>query len=469
MSAHARVLWLDGLPLAPQHFQEADRLRDAAIDARFRACVEGAWGLRALALDAASLREGVLRIERLEAVLADGTLVSVGPGRELRIPDRPVSGLGPDRTEVTVHLALTRDRRDRPALTGAAPRLTILERTAIDTHTETPAEPIALELGVPALRLVMGHEPHEDLERLPLVVLQRDAQGETKSTGAIVGPLLAIEASEPLMARLTRLVERLGARRATLLAARHERAGGDVTVDASDATRFLLASILSAHHPVLRHQLRRGSTRPEALYERLLELAGALSVLAVSAELDLPDYDALLPDRSFVAAFDRIDALLAATDRDHARTVALEPRSDGLHFARLDDELARGHRFYLSVRSALPGREVESVLAGLAKVASYGEIASVLETATPGAPLTLVHRPPPDVPARAEETCFELPATDRHLRAALAERGIAVYLPTRTFDPAHTRLTLVAIPKHGADRTTDRRSASLGEALRRTS
>ena len=62
---------------------------------------------------------------------------------------------------------------------------------------------------------------------------------------------------------------------------------------------------------------------------------------------------------------------------------------------------------------------------------------------------------------RAGETCFELPADDRHFRAALAERGIAVYLPARSFDPSHTRLTLVAIARAGWDRKTDRAERAL--------
>jgi type VI secretion system protein ImpJ len=462
MSAAARILWLDGLPLAPQHFQESDRLHHEAVDARFRAVLGPSWGVRRVALDPRLLREGIVRVDRMEAVFPDGTAIVVGDGTDVGIEDRRVSGLGPDRAEIAVYLAMACDRRTRAELGIPGARLRRIERTRVDTHTETPAEPVVLELGVPSLRIVFGHESREDLETIPLGTLRRDERGETYMTGAIVGPLLSIGASAPLLARLGRLVERLGARRTALLASRHERDATSVAIDPQNLPRFMLGSAIATHHPVLAHQLRRGDGPPEALHERLLALAGALSVLAVDAALDLPDYDALEPDRAFVAVFDRIDALLAATDRDRARTIPLEPRSDGLHFAPLDDESARAERFYLSVRSVLTPREVEGSLGGLAKVASYGEIASVLETATPGAPLRLVHRPPPEIPMRADETCFELPTADRHFRAAIAERGLAVYLPARSFDPAHTRLTLVAIRGAGSERTTDRAAPALG-------
>jgi type VI secretion system protein ImpJ len=442
-----RVLWLDGLPLAPQHFQESDRMHHAAVESRLRATFGTRWGIRRVALDPRSLAEGIVRVEQLEAVFPDGTVVSLGAGSDVVIEDRPITGLGAERSEVAIHLAVARERSGRPDVHVEGARLRVVERRSLDAHTETAAEPIAVEIGIPVVRIVFGHEPHEDLETITLGRARRDEQGITRLTHAIAGPLLAIGASESLMQRLTRLVERLGARRTQLLAARHERDAESVQVDPSDLTRFMLASAIATHHPVLRHQLRRREASPEALYEQLLALAGALSILAVDAELDVPELDPLAPDVAFVALFDRIDVLLAATDRERARSIPLEPRSDGLHFARLDDEAARGERFYLAVRSVLKASEVESSLGGLAKVASYGEIASVLETATPGAALRVVHRPPPEIPMRAGETCFELPAGDRHFRAAIAERGIAVYLPARSFDPAHTRLTLVAVAR----------------------
>jgi type VI secretion system protein ImpJ len=447
-----RVLWLDGLPLAPQHFQEAERLRDAALDTRLRATLGLAWGLRNVQLDAAALREGLVRIERLEAVFADGAVVHIAAGGEPLVEERRVSGFGPDRREIVVHLAIVAERPGRLEI-GERARMRVVERSCADVHTETPAEPVQLEMGVLAPRIVFDHEPLDGLTTVPLGALRRLESGEVVVGDAIVGPLLAIGASAPLVARLRKLVERLGMRRAAIFGARHEREGGDVD---GDASRLALAVVIATHHAVLRHHLRSGATRPIDLYEQLLALAGALSALVVDADLDVPDFDPLAPGESMVALFDRIDTLLSATDRERARMVALEPRNDGLHFARLDDATARAERFYVSIRSTLEPSQLESSLPSLAKVASYGEIARVLESATPGAPLRAVHRPPPDVPVRAGEVCFELPSGDRHVRAALSDRSLAVFLPVRSFDPAHTRVTLLAIAPRASDRSTDR-------------
>ena len=244
-----------------------------------------------------------------------------------------------------------------------------------------------------------------------------------------------------------------------LFALRRERDAESIEVDASGVTRFLLLQTLSTHLPVLRHLLHRGDARPEALHERLLELIGGLSAFAVHADLDLLDLDPLDLGRTLLPLFDRAARLIAATDRERSRVIPLEARADGLHFAAVDDDVAHCERFLVAVRSTLPESEVLASLSGLAKVASYREIASVLASATPGAPLHVVHRPPPEVPTRAGELYFEVLKDDRFFRTALGERGVAVYLPARPFDPASTKVSLVAIVR--GERPTDRGAPSL--------
>ncbi len=452
------MLWIDGLPLSPQHFQESDRFHERSLDRRIASITRGpAWGLRELRLDRRALQEGTIRVERLEAVFPDGTYVDLS-GVDA-IPDRSVAGLGPDRTKVDVFVAIARRREGRPEIGLPDARLRRIERRALDVHTEEPAEPVTLELGLPDVRIVFGQEARDDVETLLLCSVRREARGEISLVEESVPPLLRISASDALVGQLSALVTRTAARRDALLALRRERDAETIEVDASGVTRFLLLQTLSTHLPVLRHLLQRGDVRPEALHERLLELIGGLSAFAVNAELDLPELDPMDLGGTLLPLFDRAARLIAATDRERSRVVQLEARADGLHFGAVDDEIARCERFIVAVRSSLPEAEVLASLSGLAKVASYGEIASVLASATPGAPLQIVHRPPPEVPTRAGELYFEVEKNDRFFRAALGERGIAVYLPARPFDPSSTRVSLVGIVR--GERTTDRSAPSL--------
>jgi type VI secretion system protein ImpJ len=453
MGTPARMLWIDGLPLSPQHFQEADRFHELSLDRRVACVTRGpAWGIRELRIDPRALAEGVLRVERLEAIFPDGTYVDIAS--QDPVPDRPVTGLGPERSKVDVYVGLARRREGRPELGTPDARLRRIERRATDVHTEEPAEPLVLELGTPDVRVLFGHEAREDVEALLVCSVRRDAQGKVVLVDESIPPLLRVGASEPLMAQLSSLVARLASRRDALLALRRERDAESIEVDASGVTRFLLLQTLSTHLPVLRHLLRRGDARPEVLHERLLELIGGLSAFAVHADLDLPDHDPLDLGASLLPLFDRAARLVAATDRERSRVIPLEARADGLHFAAIEDDVAHCERFLVAVRSTLPEPEVVKSLTGLAKVASYREIASVLASATPGAPLQIVHRPPPEVPTRSGELYFEVEKDDRFFRTALGERGVAVYLPARPFDPSTTRVSLVAIVR--GERATDR-------------
>jgi type VI secretion system protein ImpJ len=458
MTTPARMLWIDGLPLSPQHFQESDRFHELSLERRVASITRGpAWGIRELRLDVRALRDGVVRIERLEAVFPDGTYVDVDAVDAL--PDRPIAGLGPERAKVDVHVAISRRREGRPEVGPADARLVRLERHAIDVHTDEPAEPQVLELGVPSVRIVFGHEPREDLETVLICSVRRDAAGALTLVEETVPPVLRISASDTLASQLSSLVARLTSRREALLAVRRERDADSIEVDAGGVTRFLLLQTISTHLPVLRHLLRRGDARPEILYERLLELVGGLSAFAVDAHLDVPDLDPLDLGSTLLPLFDRAARLVAATDRERSRVIPLEARADGLHFAAVDEDVARCERFLVAVRSSLPESEVLASLAGLAKVASYREIASVLSSATAGAPLHVVHRPPPEVPTRSGELYFEVAKDDRFFRTALGERGVAVYLPARPFDPLSTHVSLVAIVR--GERPTDRSAPSI--------
>jgi type VI secretion system protein ImpJ len=69
--------WHEGMLLAPQHFQLLSRRIDQLAAYRIADAAPFAWGVRRAQADPALLIDGVVRIEALEAVLADGTIVNL--------------------------------------------------------------------------------------------------------------------------------------------------------------------------------------------------------------------------------------------------------------------------------------------------------------------------------------------------------------------------------------------------------
>ena len=111
--------------------------------------------------------------------------------------------------------------------------------------------------------------------------------------------------------------------------------------------------------------------------------------------------------------------------------------------------LLRSSVFLLMVRSAkLPEAQIAEQLPKLSKIASWSDVSHLVQAASPGVPVQLTHRPPPEIPIKAGHVYFTLGVGDRYWRNIVAERNLAVYLPP-PFTPADTQLVILAVPPAG--------------------
>jgi type VI secretion system protein ImpJ len=79
-------------------------------------------------------------------------------------------------------------------------------------------------------------------------------------------------------------------------------------------------------------------------------------------------------------------------------------------------------------------------------VASWEDVHSILSAATPGSPLEVSYRPPPEVAVKSGLVYFNVAIDNNYWRKIIGERKIAVYLPP-FFDPSATHVELLAIPR----------------------
>ena len=94
----------------------------------------------------------------------------------------------------------------------------------------------------------------------------------------------------------------------------------------------------------------------------------------------------------------------------------------------------------------LAEQQAATTLPRLSKMASWGEINSILSAATPGAPVEVTFRPPPEIPIKAGVVYFAIPIDNNYWRNIVTDRQIAVYLP-RPFEPGQTKVELLGIPR----------------------
>jgi type VI secretion system protein ImpJ len=93
---------------------------------------------------------------------------------------------------------------------------------------------------------------------------------------------------------------------------------------------------------------------------------------------------------------------------------------------------------------------VATQLPQFAKLAAWSEIQSIVRAATPGAPLEVNYRPPPEIPIKAGHVYFDISLQNPYWRKIVHERELALYLPP-FFEPSRTNLVLMAVPARTPD------------------
>ncbi|MDQ3034191.1 MAG: type VI secretion system baseplate subunit TssK [Myxococcota bacterium] len=447
-SMQLKVLWTEGLLMAPQHLQQSDRYHEALVSQRLAAVSSHPWGVVRCDLDRRALADGTVRLDAFAGVLPDGGVLQIDGDHPEAPPSRPVEGLGPERPVLEVFLALPREREGLAQL-GARARYTAHARRMPDAFT-LDGEAAEVELALRNVRFVFGHEPREDLEAIKVAEIRRESQGSYVLDETFVPPCLRIGASPALSAKLERLLGLMHTRRRALLDARRERDAQTVEADATDITRFLLLHGLSQALPALTHLAQSGDRSPRELYLRLLDLLGSLSTFSIDASLDAPEFEHLDLRATFQPLFTRLEQLLGNTHRESCLVLELEGRGDGLHLAQIDDRIARCDRFLLAVRTSVPAKDAAGLVPSLGKVASWQQVTQVVNAAMPGAKLEVSHRPPPEVPVKSGEIYFSIDARGPYWAEITRERAIAVFLP-RPFEAQDTRVSLLALPsRNGA-------------------
>lgn len=439
----------------PQHLQQADLYHEAVLAARVSALAPFDWGLRSVEIDARALSTGQLRVQQFEGVLPDGLALSFDADDPEAPAARPIEGhFGPTLRALEVFIGVPRERDNvanyiEPGATAAAkPRFTITTRGVADTTGA--ANEVQVPFGQRNTVVLFGDEARDDFEAIKVAEIVRDNTGAMTVCDPYIPPCTRIGASNFIMASLRRLLGLMVAKQRVLSEGRRQRDASSIEFTSTDITRYLVLNAVNTYIPLVSHLIDLPDVNPHLAYLVLSQAAGGLCAFAVDADPStLPKYEYNNLRATFEELFARIMNLLQQAIREQYITVPLDPREDGMYLGRLeDDRLIRCTQYVLTVRSEVPEPQVVDRLPKLSKIASWGDISSIVRAATPGVPLQVTYRPPPEIPVRAGLVYFQLIIGDQYWRNVLNERTLAIYLPP-PFDLRSTKLELLAVPPPG--------------------
>jgi type VI secretion system protein ImpJ len=442
-----RVVWSEGLLIGPQHLQQLDLYHERLLGMRLEAVEPLHWGVVRVDLDAAALAAGQIKLQRLHAVMPDGAVLSLEPGDAELPAMRQVDGQFSDgRGRLELWVGLPREREGIDNYGEGTARYRVARREVRDATAPERTGQVAF--GQRNAVLLFGDEPHTDHVVLKVAELTRDQNGRLLAIDAYVPPCLRVSASPFLIAGMRRLLDNMSTRRRSLQEARRQSGRNALEWSAMDVTRYLLLATINNHLPILQYLVETGDVGPRSAYFVLVQLAGQLCSFVADADpLQLPKFAYRDLNSTFEPLFAQITQLLLATVSEHYVAVPLQARDDGMHVAQLQDpRLAQCKQFVLAVKTDLPERQVATQLPQFAKLAATSEIQSIVRSATPGVPLEVNHRPPPQIPVQAGHVYFDVQHGSPYWKRITQERELVVYLPP-FFEPTRTQLVLMGLPE----------------------
>lgn len=455
-----RVLWAEGMFLAPQHLQQNDRYHEALISAHLSAAARPELGVLTCELDPSALAVGQVAIVRFAGILPDGSPVSFDEARskdgDTPPQTRPIEGnFGSTQKSLEIYLGLKREYESASNVEPeenaknnkkARYRYSVERRRLIDMASDR-GEEIEVAYAKKNLAILFGNEPRDDYDAIKIAEVERGPSGTLRLVETFIPPCFVIRASPFIMSTLDELLALMTAKQRALSAERHQReATSGIEFQARDITRFLQLHTLNSYLPTIRHLTLQERWPTESAYLVLLQLAGQLATF--DGELDptsLPEYQYDDLGRSFGELFEHLRALLQVTVRSRAIAVELQELSGKL-IGRLDEDTIGCEQFVLSVRSnGMPAEQTAKQVPLVAKIAATGDIDAIMRSATPGIRLQVTSSPPAGVTIRPETVYFTISVQDRHWNAVLRDRAVAIYLP-RPFNSAQANIELLGIP-----------------------
>jgi type VI secretion system protein ImpJ len=435
----------------PHHLQQADLYFEQLLASRIGALTPYGWGVIDLEIDEEALANGQLQLLRFAAVLQDGLFIQFERGQVEAPAARPVEQFfKTSMKSLEVYLGVPRERDgaasyetpDRPS-----------DRARFKHSVRDVADLGAAENVVPVtfaqrnLRVLFGPESRDDFECIKIAEVVRSPAGALALSEAYVPPSLRISASRYIVDGLRSALKAMVGKRRELAESRRQRDAASMEFTGQDVTRYLQLSALNGLIPVINHAVEAGDLSPQMAYLLLCQTVGQLSTFHPTIDpTDLPKFEYSQLYATFSGLFERLQVILQGVVTERCITVQLEARRDGVHYAQIKDErFLRCTEYLLAVRAELPEREIADSLPQLSKIANWEEIRTLVKAATPGVPVEVTFRPPPEVPVKPGIVYFKLKSGDAGWKGILTDQTVAVYLP-KPFDPGRTRVELLGVP-----------------------
>ncbi len=439
MIQSSKVLWGEGLFLRPQHFQRQDAYHEWRLAQAMRQLHPYSWGVRRMHIDSDALATGILRFLELQVVFPDGEMYSA-PGEDDLPAAVSLASLPAGSPDIVFHAAVAalRPQGINSVTAGQTPdsslRYVQHNLPAPDWFTTATESEVAVLRR--CVRMLPDDEPRDHLVSVPVCRIRRSATGGFEADTRFVPPSASVSASPALQHLLRRLLDALQAKVDALYGFHREPSKHVIEFRSGDIASFWLLHTASAAFAAMSHLHHHPTLHPERLYERMLELAGALMTFSRSHTLaDLPAYRHEEPGPCFARLEQIIRELLETVISTRYFAIALDEVKPSFHHGRLDSEkITSSTSFFLGVQAAMPPAELLEAVPVRFKIGAPDDVEKFVLSAMGGVKLTHAAQVPAAIPVRPGTYYFALDGRGSLYERMLQAQTIGIYTPAGIAD-----------------------------------
>jgi len=435
MKQLSKIVWSEGMYLAPHHFQAQNRYFEDSVQFALTSLWRDAYGLISCEFNQDAIRNGTVALVHAVGVFPDGLPFDMPECDPLPVPRNIRDSFSPVAEELTICLAIPRQVAGGPNCTLApngrvATRYSGSSTTLADDNSGQDEKPITL--GRKNIALVLASEQRDDLLMLPIARVLRDGAGHFVYDTNFVPPCLKLSASPTLLRLAQRLVEILEDKSAAVLGSKDRNRGQfQAGISSGQVAQFWFLHTLHSHLAPLRHLLLTKHAHPEELYREMLRLGGALCTFGLDSHpRTLPVYDHEHAESCFSAVDDHIRRHLEIVLPSKALTIPLSSTQRYFYEGDIKDPRCLGpSRWILGVQAKMGEADLIAKVPQLVKLCSSRFVPQLVKRAVPGLPLTHIPVPPSAMAARVESQYFAVSKTGPCWEHILQTKRVGVYVP----------------------------------------
>jgi type VI secretion system protein ImpJ len=436
----SRVVWSEGMYLAPHHFQVQSRYFEDSIQFATSALCYEPYGFVGFGLDAEALRNGTLALLHARGILPDGLPFHM-PDCDSLPEARNIADLfPPTREKVTVLLAIP-ERKPNGANCAQSPDEGNAMRFRMESHPipdeTTGRDEKPVPMGRKNFSLLLDTEVQEGVLGLPVAVIMRDGSGHFIFDPDFIPPLTTIAASDRLMYILKRLVEILDDKSASLSKGSASTARTWAEYSTRDVAQFWLLHTVNSAMAPLREIFSGRHVHPERLFVQMLRLAGALCTFAIDSHpRDLPLYNHNDLAGCFGALDHHIRTHLETVVPTNVISIPLQKSANYFYEGDIKDQRCLDRaRWIFAIRSATGEVEVIGKTPQLVKICSKLFVPKLVERALPGMGLSHLPTPPSSISAKVDAQYFSISRSGPCWDHIVQTRQVGIYVPGELPDP----------------------------------